>query len=410
MGTPRLTREQVLEAVDLVNQHGKINAAADAIGISRGAMSNRYHARNRPEFSNADPAIVDAAKAGNVEDIRNLSHFWKIAKDDEGNGYSLFIKNPASGEELSLQDMVQDALATAPTPPKYEKRKLKPSGDNLLIVDLADVHINKLSVKTETGYEYNSEVATHRMIEGTKGLLSKVSPFGVGRILFVTGNDILNTDNSKSTTTSGTPQDTYTTVFQAFRDAKVAYQATIEQCAKVADVDLMHNMSNHDWISGWMLAQTLGAQFANHPNVNFSDYAASERHRKFYRFNNSLFGLTHADGAKEEKLLGLMMEEAREHISGCQHLYWILHHLHHGISRIRGSGKPILKEKDHTGMTAISFGSGIPEGQHMRIEHVRSPSPPESWHDRNGFVNRQGVECFLVHPLDGIFAKFTEWF
>lgn len=49
------------------------------------------------------------------------------------------------------------------------------------------------------------------------------------------------------------------------------------------------------------------------------------------------------------------------------------------------------------------------EGQ-SQIEYVRSPSAPDGWHDRNGYLNRQAVEAFVHSPHDGQKKRFTEWF
>ena len=62
MGTPRLTKEQVSEAVELVRKHGTVERAADAKGISRGAMANRFRAQYRPEFSECSLRSRLAAK------------------------------------------------------------------------------------------------------------------------------------------------------------------------------------------------------------------------------------------------------------------------------------------------------------------------------------------------------------
>jgi len=78
----------------------------------------------------------------------------------------------------------------------------------LLIIDLADVHFMKLCVETETGYSYSRDEAIHRVVSGTEALLQSAKGFGIGRVLFVLGNDILHVDNASKTTTSGTPQDT----------------------------------------------------------------------------------------------------------------------------------------------------------------------------------------------------------
>jgi hypothetical protein len=135
----------------------------------------------------------------------------------------------------------------------------------------------------------------------------------------------------------------------------------------------------------------------------------SELHRKYYRFEGNLIGLTHGDGAKEADLYPLMMTEARAHISDCTHRYWYVHHLHHKIRKQAGvlSHK---REKDHIGMTMMHNAARSMEGDNVQIEWVRSMSPPDGWHDRNGYVNRQAVECFVHHPHDGQDGRFTVWF
>lgn len=399
------------ELIDAVAEYGNKQRAADALGLNIGTVANAIKRceMKRDAYFASDPAVREAADAGNVKDVSQLSHFWKIVKDENGNGFSLFVKNPKTGEKQSITDMVRDAISEihVSKPLKLQKRPAM-SGENLLVIDLADVHFLKLAVKTETGYEYNRDIARHRVVEGTKALLRKAAPMGIGRILFVMGNDILHVDNPRATTTSGTYQDTEGTVFQGYKDAAVALTEAIAACAEVAQVDLIHCMSNHDWLIGWALTQTVAAAFRD-TAVNVTDYNISENHRKYYRFGNNLLGLTHGDGAKEEKLYSLMVDEARQHIGECKNLYWYLHHVHHKDRKMRGQF-PYLKEKDHIGMTAIYSGHTRVEGTHLNIEYVRSPSAPDGWHDRNGYVNRQAVEAFVHHPFDGQTTRITEWF
>lgn len=359
--------------------------------------------------SNEEAAVLAAASAGGIQDSRNLAHFWKIVKDETGNGYSLFVKNPKSGQDVRIEDLVRQTILQTPT----KLNKLPPredtTGEHLLVIDLADVHFLKLCVKTETGHVYNREVARHRVIEGTKSLLRMAKPWGIGRILFVMGNDILHVDGPRTSTTSGTYQDSDGTIFEGFMDAGDAMETAINEASLLADVDLIHCMSNHDWLMGWALTQAVAGRLRVNPRVRATPYNISERHRKYYRFERNLFGLTHGDGAKEEKLYGVMVKEAREHISECLNLYWLLHHVHHKDRKTRGEFA-YLREKDHNGMTAMISGLPMIEGASLNIEYVRSPSPPDGWHDRNAYVNRQAVECFIYHPTIGQRARFTEWF
>lgn len=420
MGVAPLTDEQCREAVEaLKTAGGNQTEAARILGMARSTLQSRITVaedrRKAKRSASGDldhhhPEILEAALVGAIEDPRNLSHFWKIVKDGNGNGYSLFVKNPKSGQHVPIYDLVREAITDLPSPTlSRPPSRVTQIGEHLLVIDLADVHFLKLCVKTETGFEYNREVARHRVIEGTKALIRMAQPMGIGRVLFVLGNDILHVDNPRSTTTSGTFQDTDGTIFQGFKDASSALEEAIREASKVADVDLVHCMSNHDWLMGWALTQAIAGRLRDNPNVHASEYNISESHRKYYRFGSNLFGLTHGDGAKEEKLYGLMVKEARQHISECLNLYWLLHHVHHKDRKTRGDYF-YLREKDHNGMTAHISGNTMQEGAHINIEYVRSPSAPDSWHDRNGYVNRQGVECFVHHPTLGQKARFTEWF
>ena len=403
-----LTAEQQ-EAIDAVAQHGSQRAAARALGIDGKSLRKRLARASK--WLDAPSEITDAAKALGVSDLSTLGHFWKIGKDENGNGYSGFVKNPAAGNGgPTIVDLLRETFEELRDDqyPIYPQREVSTDGC-LLVVDLSDVHVMKLCVQQETGATYDREIAVHRMVEGTRGLLSKASGLGIGRILVVLGNDILHVDNAKATTTSGTHQDTAGTIHQGYRDAVAGYIRVIEMCAEVANVDLIYVPSNHDWIMGWALANQVATWFRNHPHVNASSYNVSERHRKYYRFGTSLIGLTHGDGAKEADLGPLMTSEARGHVAECLHRYWYVHHLHHKIRKAQG----VLshnREKDHIGMTMVHGGVKTMEGDNIDIEYVRSPSPPDSWHDRNGYVNRQAVECFAHDPHDGQIARFTHWF
>ena len=348
-------------------------------------------------------------------DISKAKFGWRVVVDPE-TGSRDSVWWDARDEDGVTEDKLSDLIASAVdhafqgVKPDLPPRTDHAEGEYLLIIDLADVHFLKLCVRSETGHTYNREVARHRVVEGTKSLLKKASGFGVFRILFVLGNDILHIDGARPKTTSGTDQDTDGSIFQGYNDAFAAIVEAVQECSKVADVDLLHCMSNHDFVVGWALSQSIAAAFKDHPNVNSTGYSMSESHRKYYRSENNLFVLTHGDGAKEESLMSLAAKEARSHLADAENVYALLHHFHHKIKKRRGV-ETFTTEKDHIGMTAI-VSHGVPKesGDGIDIEYVRSPSAPDGWHDRNGYVNRQGVEAFLYHPHDGQDTRFTTWF
>jgi hypothetical protein len=406
-----MTLDQLQEALDAYAEHGTEYAAAEALGITRSTFQHRL--RRARTMANAegqlDPYIVAGLKEYGVQDMSGIAGGWLIKKDGEGGRLSL--RFTINGEDTDILTAAKDALAEMkPLDQKLFAPRVSrnAAGDNLLVLDLADVHFGKLCETTETGNTYNLEAARHRVQQGTRNLLAEFD--GVGRILFVMGNDILHTDNG-TTSTSGTPQDTDRSMFAAWKAAQQATIEAIAECSKVAETDLIHCMSNHDWRSGWMLSQAIAAGVQGWDNVRATDYNMSERHRKYYGFGRNLIGLTHGDGAKEESLYALMVNEARNLTTeGCDLFYWYLHHVHHKMRKRRGVDV-FQSEKDHTGqMTAVSLGAASVEGNGAQIEYVRSPSPPDGWHDRNGYLNRQAVEAFLHTPHEGQKRRETEWF
>jgi len=69
-----------------------------------------------------------------------------------------------------------------------------------------------------------------------------------------------------------------------------------------------------------------------------------------------------------------------------------------------------LREKDHFGVTVIKSGIATDPGMNIFVEYIRSPSPPDQWHSKHGYVNQQAIECFLYHPQNGQVARFTHYF
>lgn len=365
--------------------------------------------RRARKWADMDPHTALTLSDMGIEDPSKVHSGWLKQSDENGNGASIYFYHGKDQERIDLRAAVEESIsqAFAGRAPEFPQRP-PVEGGNLLVVDLADLHFGKLSVASETGETYNRDVAKHRTIEGVRRLLALAMPFGIGRILFVLGNDMLHIDTPGGTTTSGTKVDTEGSLHQMYVDCADAMREAITICAKVADVDLVYVPSNHDWVMGWTLSREIAAWFHNHPHVTMTDYALSPAHRKYYRYERNLIGLTHGDGAKESDLYALMMTEARAHASECDRRYWYLHHFHHRIKKRQGVS-PQDMAKDHIGMTVVSTGIGkLPED--IQIQYVRSPSAPDGWHHRNGFINRQAVEAFIHSPTEGQFASFTAYF
>jgi len=298
--------------------------------------------------------------------------------------FSIVTKQNYGVNQSKLLDDIKGLIDKhAPTYPKIQRTK----GNHLLVINPADVHIGKLAVALETGDEYNTKIATERVLEGITGLITKSKGFGIERVLFCIGNDILHIDNVYNTTTAGTPQDANGKWWQHFELALDVYVKCVEILRQVAPVDVIHSMSNHDYQSGFHLAHALKSWFRNTKDVTFD---ISVAHRKYYKYGSNLIGLEHGDGAKMSNLPLLMAQEKPVDWSETKYRYWYLHHLHHKVKH------KWLDAKDYIGVT---------------VEYMRSPSGTDSWHNRKGFTGVQkAVEGFIHERNSGQIARLVHYF
>lgn len=304
--------------------------------------------------------------------IDSVSYYWY--KSDR---FSLNVKN-----DYSVKDLFKEVVANVKQyAPKYPKVTYKKNEDpHLLLIDPADIHLNKLARAIETGDEYNHVIAFQRVKDAVIGLLNRSRGYSIEQIVLIIGNDILHVDSPKNTTTAGTAQDVSLMWYDAFKLAQKLLTECIEILVQVAPVHVIYNPSNHDYTSGFYLAQVIDAWFSKSEDVTFDITPA---HRKYYRYHSNLIGSTHGDGARETDLPLLMAHESPDW-SATKHRYIYTHHIHH------------KKSKDYLS---------------VNVEAMRSPSGADSWHHKSGYQHApKGIDAFIHHPSHGRVATLTHIF
>jgi hypothetical protein len=291
---------------------------------------------------------------------------------------SAFVK-PKKGtktlEDLK-QELMRDMSKYSPKFTRIIRPKIK--DPHCLVIDPADIHIGKLGSTYETGEDYNNIIAVKRVKECVDKILGFSQNFPIEKIVLIIGNDILHVDTPKRTTTGGTPQDTDGQWYDNFIIAQKLYVYLIERLVGIADVHVVHNVSNHDYMTGWFLSQATHAWFRNSKNITFD---CDMRHRKAFVYGENLIGTSHGDGAKNSDLPLLLAQEFKKEWANTTHRYVYTHHIHHKQS------------KEHVGVT---------------IESSRSVSGTDGWHHRNGYQHAaQAMEAYLHHKTDGQIARFT---
>lgn len=322
------------------------------------------------------PELLEQCKASGIP-IKDVKHYWHKSQK-----FSIFAKSDGYTLEQTFKPILAELKAYSP---KFDTIKRAPVKDpHCLIIDPADIHVGKYAAASENGTTYDIYKAVAQVDEGIDGVLSKAFGFNIDKVIFVIGNDCLHIDTPRRTTTSGTPQDTAGQWHEAFVAAKEMYVRAIERILPYSDIEIIYNPSNHDYMSGFMLAQTIEAYFRHSKNVRFD---VSIAHRKYTRYGNNMIATSHGDGAKLEQTPLLMATENPKMWNDCHYRYIYLHHIHHKQTHKFMSGK------DFIGVTA---------------EYVRSPSHSDSWHNRNGYVGaKKAIEAFIHSFEHGQVARIT---
>ncbi len=316
---------------------------------------------------------------------------WKVAwvKDSE-TGTSTLVKNVDFKDEVVDYDLIKEDMITemsklSPKVKKYKRKNIKDA--HCLILDIADLHIGKLATMQGTGEYYDVDLAISRAIEGSESLIDKSKPYNIDMVYFVIGNDILHIDNTKRTTTAGTPQDTDGMWYDNFKIARIVYCQIIQRLTTIAHVNVIHCPSNHDYMSGFMLADAVSCYFHNNKNVTLD---VSNIHRKYAKYGVNMLSFSHGDGCKLDQIPYLAAHEEKQMWAETEYRYAYLHHIHHKDMFKFRSGK------DFIGMT---------------VEYLRSPSAVDLWHKNSGYFGAKvAIEAFIHHPELGQISRLTHNF
>ena len=336
------------------------------------------------------PSIVDESMHRNN---LNPNDNWKLSwVKDKVTGTSTLVVNPdyKNAESVDYEqirtEMMNEMKKLSPKVDRYKRKETK--DPHCLVLDIADLHIGKLATKDGSNDTYNVDMAIDRAIRGSMDLIDKSQPYNIDKIFFIIGNDVLHIDNAKTrTTTSGTPQDTDGMWYDNFKIARGVYCHIINMLSTIAEVEVIHCPSNHDYMTGFMLADAVQCYFHNNKNIIFN---VDNNHRKYTSYGKNMMMFSHGDGCKIDQIPYLSAHESSKIWYETKYRYGYLHHIHHKDYFKFRSGK------DYIGMT---------------VEYLRSPSGTDRWHSDNGYTGAKvALEAFIHHPENGQVCRLTHNF
>jgi len=258
----------------------------------------------------------------------------------------------------------------------------------MLEFNFYDLHIGKLGWNPETrDDDYDHKVCIERFNYALEDLIVKTKHYNVDRILVPWGHDFFNSDietGGVATTAAGTAQHNDVRDHKMWTIGRDISLVMVERLKQIAPVDIIIIPGNHDEKKMLYLGDLIGCVYHKDPNVNV-DTAPTKV--KYYRYGNTLLGLTHKIGGKnaptEQRLLNLMPAErsSRYDFADTEFHEWHVGHLHHGAKKSQ------VDYKDHQGIV---------------IRYMRSLSSNDAWHTDSGYLGAvKGAEALVFNYKTG---------
>lgn len=288
--------------------------------------------------------------------------------------YASFITvKPISEKDLPLKKIEEffNKLDRKYSLPTLKDNHSYLSGDKLLLIDIADLHMNLQASVFTTGNEYNCDIAEKLFFHVVEDILTRTQHYDFEEIVFCIGGDMLNGDNLFGSTTKGTPQVSDIHYYDAYERLCSMTIKAIDLLKNRCKVNVIYVMGNHDEVVGFKLAKYIDAWFRNDDMVSV-DYQPVARKYKLY--GNTLLCFAH-DG-KVQKLPAIIADEARQYWSQVETVEVFLQHLH---------TEQVLLEDNN-----------------IRIQRLPTISGKSKWSSDKGYNSKRQCKSFIFDFNDGL--------
>lgn len=281
------------------------------------------------------------------------------------------------GVEQELKALLADAQGRIRRLKDAKPLRRKSSGDHMLEIGIYDAHFGKLAWDMETGHgNYDLKIAERDFADALETILARTRSFGFDQIVFVLGNDLMNSDSRANQTTAGTPQDTDGRYHKAFGIVRQAATRAIDRLRAIAPVRVPMVPGNHDTMGVWHLGDSLQCYYHGQTDVVIDN---DPKQRKYHQYGANMLMWTHGDKGKRANYPQVMASE--------QPSMW-------------GATKYREIHLGHRHLTEVASFPGV------QVRTLRALTATDAWHAEQGYVgNLRGAEAFVWHRTEGLVSQ-----
>ena len=258
--------------------------------------------------------------------------------------------------------LIEPIVGMAPlsTPPEH-------TDDDLLVVyPMGDPHFGLYAWAEEAGENFDLAEA-ERVTCAAIDRLVALAPAATYATLLNLG-DYFHSNDGGNQTAKGTPVDIDGRSQKVLRvGVKALRWCVLRLLEKHKFVRVRNVKGNHDSDSHFVLSLALEGYFENDPRVTIDMSPAAH---SFQRFGKVLIGECHGDTTRLVDLPGVMMNDAREHISETEFWVWHVGHVHH---------------------------DSVKEYQNVLVETHRTLAAKDAWHAGKGYRSGRTMKAIAYH-------------
>lgn len=287
--------------------------------------------------------------------------FWQTVSGNQR--FSVVTKGESMSVEALKDEIERFAANYSPRVHKIQRNPIV--APVAYEISLPDIHYGKLHDHTLTQVEDQYMITVQELVQKASGL-------EIERFILPIGNDGMNSEGMRGTTTKGTPQQDSGGWKDTFRGYWQLMTTAIDYLKEKAPVDVIVVSGNHDYERMFYAGDVLAGWYRNDANVNVdNDYSS----RKYYEYGKNMLMFTHGDKEKPADMPLIMATEKPEMFARTKHREVHCGHLH--------------KEM-------------VNEYRGIKVRFIPSICPNDEWHKQMGYEAKRTGQAYIWNKFKGL--------
>ena len=355
----------------------------DSIKVEEEIQNDVYSAFVSSTYINTQEQLIEHLGIDtNIWEITKfVKNFWGSSENPNFQVKGWFSRKKAEHNEKLVLESIKEAVEKF-KPIKSKVSTKNYSSNNMLEIAIKDHHFGQLSNESESGEDYNLEIAKELYLNTVDYMLENSKAYKPEQIVFVVGSDYFNSDTTESTTYAGTYQAEADRWKKTFSSGVELVIEAIEKCKSFTNkVKVVIVQGNHDFTKSFYLGIALQQRYSQDKNVEID---CSETTRKYIQWGKSLICFTHGDKEVKGKLPLIISREQPKAFSECKYIEAHTGHLH--------------KEREALVM--------CDEEVQIKIRILPSLVARDDWHAGKGYMSVRESQSYIWNKEHGNLAVY----